>query len=77
MLLLAACANSSTPVLQTQVIKEAPPAALLDCPAPVIPDTVPNRDAERKIMLDVAAWGAHCKDQLDAIKSWEHTTSGR
>ena len=73
-LLLTACAGSSAappPLIQTQVIKEVPPAALLVCPAPTLPDNVASRDQERTLMLDLAVSYARCKAQLDAVKMWE------
>ena len=71
-LLLAACAGSSPPpLIQTQVIKVLPPAALLDCPVPAMPAQLTTRDQERKLMLDLAAWGSRCRAQLDAVKQWE------
>ena len=71
-LCLTACAAASTPppLIQTQVIKEVPPAALLDCPPPVIPTTVPNRDAERGVMLTLAEAYERCQGQLNALKAW-------
>ena len=72
-LLLTACAASSppAPILQTQVIKEKPPAELLNYPpAPVIPEKLTSRDEYRSAFLAVAAWASELRSRLDAVKAW-------
>jgi len=59
------------PLIQTKVVKELPPQALLDYPPPPeMPAQLQSRDDIRDLALRLAAWGKELAARLDAIKDW-------
>ena len=71
---LSGCASSSTPVVQTEIVKATPPASLLeDIPPPAVPETIETRDEFRDVTTDLAGWGTKLRVRLGLIREWSET----